>query len=75
MNEPTRQIVEWLRRHPDVQSYVTPVGNLSLAERAKLLRTAAGNARRELMGVDFDAVDWAGALRALGSDVDPDDPD
>jgi hypothetical protein len=68
MNEHTMRIVEWLQRRPDVQSYVRPVGNLPLAERARMLRTAASDARPELMGVDFDAVDWEGVVRDLDSD-------
>jgi hypothetical protein len=67
MNEHTSRIVEWLRKHPDVQSYVTPVGNMPLAERARMLRTAADNARVELVGVDFDAVDWEWVVRDLDS--------
>ena len=65
MNEHTKRIVEWLQRHPEVKSYVTPVGNLPLAERARMLRAAADNARVELVGVDFDAVDWEGVVRDL----------
>jgi hypothetical protein len=60
-----RAVVAWLNDHDDVQSYVGGVSGMPLVDRGDLLRTAASNAVEQLPGVDFDAVDWAGAVKEV----------
>ena len=70
MNEPTKRVLAWYRNEPEAQSQANGVPNMPLAERGRMLRTAADKARTQLMGIDFDDVDWEAAVRSLDSQTE-----
>lgn len=61
MGEHTRRVREWLLAHDEVQRRVR--GQPARPLRAGALRQMADTARGQLVGVDFDAVDWEGIIR------------
>jgi hypothetical protein len=62
MGEHTRRVREWLLGHDEVQRWVRGQPARPLL-RAGALRQMADKAREQLVGVDFDAVDWEGIVR------------
>ena len=60
MGEHTRRVREWLLEHDDVQRWIRD----QLVPRARALRQMADKSRAQLVGVDFDAVDWEGIVRS-----------
>jgi hypothetical protein len=67
VDEHTRRVWAWLQTQLGVQNWISgrPKGAAGRDDRTTALRGEADKARTQLLGVDFDAVDWTWLVQTI----------